>query len=309
MSVRVLTHIGGEVVDTIAREVPGVEVIAIPGDGELGPQVQGDVLFTSGWGTSNMRQALERGVQWIHTMGTGVERFPFDLLSDQVLTCARGASAVPISEWVLACMLAFEKQLPERWLSAPPERWNLAQLGTLYGKTVGIVGLGGIGLAVAHRALAFDMEVVACRRTDALSPIPSVRLVKSVDELLPQSDHLVVAAPATPATHHVIDARAFSLVKPGVHIVNIARGSLVDQDALREALDAEIVAMASLDAVDPEPLPEDHWMYSHPRVRLSPHISWSPSAVDESVRIFIGNLRRYLAGEPLEGVVDLSEGY
>jgi len=309
VTVRVLTHVGGEVVETIAREVPDVEVIAIPGDGELEPHVQGDVLFTMVWGTSNMPQALERGVRWVHTMGTGVERFPFDLLTDQVLTCARGASAVPISEWVLACMLAFEKQLPEQWLSAPPERWNLARLGTLYGKTVAIVGLGGIGLAVAHRALAFGMDVVASRRTDVPSPIPAVRLVGALDELLPIADHLVLAAPATPATYHMIDTRAFSLMKPGVHLVNIARGSLVDQDALRDALDAETVAMASLDAVDPEPLPSGHWMYSHPRVRLSPHISWSPSAVDESVRIFIENLRRYVAGEALDGVVDVAEGY
>ena len=102
----------------------------------------------------------------------------------------------------------------------------------------------------------------------------------------------------------------FAAVKPGVHLVNIARGSLVDQDALRDALDAGRVAMASLDAVDPEPLPAGHWMYEHPKVRLSPHISWSmPGASDILVRTFVENVRRYQAGQPLEGVVDVDAGY
>jgi len=99
-------------------------------------------------------------------------------------------------------------------------------------------------------------------------------------------------------------------VKPGVHIVNIARGALIDQDALRVALDDGRVSIASLDAVDPEPLPEGHWMYSHPQVHLSPHISWSmPGASDLLVETFVENLRRYRAGEPLEGVVDVDAGY
>jgi phosphoglycerate dehydrogenase-like enzyme len=99
-------------------------------------------------------------------------------------------------------------------------------------------------------------------------------------------------------------------MKPGVHLVNIARGSLIDQDALRQALDSRRVAMASLDVVDPEPLPDGHWMYGDRRVRLSPHISWSsPGSQFRTVEMFLDNLRRYRAGEPLHGVVDLDAGY
>jgi phosphoglycerate dehydrogenase-like enzyme len=99
-------------------------------------------------------------------------------------------------------------------------------------------------------------------------------------------------------------------MKPGVHLVNIARGALVDQDALRIALDEGKVAMASLDAVEPEPLPEGHWMYGHEKVRLSPHISWSmPGAFDLLLDTFIDNLRRYQAGEALAGEVDVAAGY
>src|SRR5205807_9252313 len=127
---------------------------------------------------------------------------------------------------------------------------------------------------------------------------------------LRESDHLVLAAPATPRTRHLIDAEALALVKPGVHLVNIARGALVDQDALRVALDDGRVAMATLDTVDPEPLPEGHWLYSHPKVRLSAHVSWSsPHATTRMFESFAENLRRYAAGEPLEGVIDVDEGY
>jgi phosphoglycerate dehydrogenase-like enzyme len=99
-------------------------------------------------------------------------------------------------------------------------------------------------------------------------------------------------------------------VKPGVHLVNVARGSLVDENALRTALDDERVALASLDAVEPEPLPDGHWMYGHPRVHVSAHVSWNgPGGEDVLVGKFIENLRRRLKGEPLEGVVDVTAGY
>src|SRR5262249_61973902 len=99
-------------------------------------------------------------------------------------------------------------------------------------------------------------------------------------------------------------------VKAGGHIVNIARGWLIDQEALRRALDDDRVAMATLDTVTPEPLPEQHWMYSHPKVRVTAHVSWSsPHAWDRMLQCFADNLARFAAGEPLEGVVDPDAGY
>ena len=306
---RVLTHVRGDVADQVREAVPEIELIEIPGDGELGPGVEGEVLFTIPWDLPNLEHVLGRGVRWIHTLGTGVDRFPLALVGDRTLTCSRGASAVPIAEWVLAQMLAYEKHLPEAWITEGPDQWHAAQLGGLAGRTLGLVGLGGIGAAVASRALPFGMRLVGLRR----SPQPPPRGVEragSFDEVLAVADHLVLTAPGTTETRHLMNAATLGKVKPRVHLVNIARGSLVDQDALRDALDSGQVAMASLDAVDPEPLPAGHWMYEHPKVRLSPHISWSmPGASEVLVTTFIENLRRYLAGEPLEGVVDVAAGY
>jgi phosphoglycerate dehydrogenase-like enzyme len=307
---RVLTHVRGPVADQVRAAVPDVEVIEIPGDGELDEGLEGEVLFTIPWNLPNLEHVLGRGVRWIHTMGTGVDRFPLELVGERTLTCSRGASAVPIAEWVLAQMLAVEKRLPDSWITTGPDQWHTAQLGGLAGRTLGLVGLGGIGAAVAARALPFEMRVVARRRRDVPSPVPGVEQAPSLDAVLAVADHLVLTAPATSDTRHLLDADALARVKPGVHIVNIARGALIDQDALRVALDDGRVAVASLDAVDPEPLPDGHWMYSHPRVHLSPHISWSmPGASDILVETFVGNLRRYRSGEPLEGVVDVAAGY
>ena len=238
-----------------------------------------------------------------------MDRFPLALVGDRTLTCSRGASAVPIAEWVLAQMLAFEKHLPDVWIHEPTA-WHSASLGGLAGRTLGLVGLGGIGTAVAERAAPFGMRIVALRRTARPSSVEGVDTVGSLAEVLGLADHLVLTVPATDATRRLLDAAAFELVKPGVHLVNIARGSLIDQDALRVALDDGRVAVASLDVADPEPLPEGHWLYTHPQVRLSPHISWSmPDASSILVATFVDNLRRYQRGERLEGIVDLEAGY
>jgi phosphoglycerate dehydrogenase-like enzyme len=307
---RVLTHIPLQLLGQVARELPEVELIFVPMQGEPSAGVTGEVLLTHAKGSPNLERVVSRGVRWVHTYGTGVNDFPFEALGERPLTCSRGASAGPIAEWVLAMLLAAEKRLPETWIHEPPAHWSIASLGGLRGRTLGLVGLGGIGAAVARLAQAFGMRVLACRRSDAPSPVAGVETLRELGPLLAAADHLVLAAPATRATRHLIDARALAAAKPGLHLVNVARGELVDHEALRAALDAGSIGLASLDCVEPEPLPAGHWLYTHPRVRLSPHISWSaPGALGELALPFVENLKRYLAGEPLAGLVDVEAGY
>ena len=292
--------------DRLAAEFPEVEVIEITGGVPDGARA--DVLF-GGWGPNSI-EAVGRGVQWVQLSGTGFNNTPPELLAVPTVTCARGASAIPISEYVLGTMLAFGRGFPQHWLEAPPKHWNFQRMTTLAGQTLGLVGLGGIGSRIARLALAFDMRVVAMRRTNAPSPIPGVTITTDLAELLGVADHLVLAAPGTDRTEHLINATTLALVKPGLHLVNIARGSLVDQDALRVALDDDRIARASLDVCDPEPLPEGHWMYEHPRVFLTPHSSWSSEAFfDAAIDVFCTNLRHWIVGEPLEHLIDRDEGY
>jgi phosphoglycerate dehydrogenase-like enzyme len=309
--VRVLHHLNEETAAAFAAEFPTVEFVAIPREGALDPGVEGDVLVTSPVATPILPEALSRGVRWVHTIGTGVDRFPLHLIApDMTLTCSRGASAIAIAEWTITMMLAFEKQVPDSWADAPPERWFRANLGTLYGKTFAIVGLGGIGERAAALARPFDMKIKALRRSLRPAATEGVEVVGTLAELLDGADHVMIAAPLTPETRHLINAESLALMKPGVHLVNIARGGLIDQDALRTALDSGHMARASLDTVDPEPLPEGHWIFSHPRVRFSPHISWSmPAAQGLLHETFRENLRRYLDGAELDYVVDVRLGY
>ena len=309
-TLHLLSHLPMGLLEKLVAEFPMVETVVIPEEGPLDPGVRGDVLLTQAWGSPNLAEVMDRGVRWVHAYGTGVDAFPFDALGDRPLTCSRGASAISISEWVLATMLAFEKQLPDAWIHEPPKRWSARGLGGLYGRTLGLVGIGGIGQAVAWRALPFGMRVLAYRRRDAPSPVPGVEIVREIDALLAESDHLVLAAPVTAETRHVLDRKRFERIKRGAHLVNVARGELLDQTALREALDEGRVAAASLDCVHPEPLPAGHWLYTHPAVRLSPHISWSgPGALDRLLDPFLENLRRWQAGEPLDLLVDPDRGY
>jgi phosphoglycerate dehydrogenase-like enzyme len=311
---RIITQLGATSAD-IARvraAHPDVELIDFV-DEPPPPDLRADVFFGGYMGWDNILRWIEAaGVQWVQLSGTGTDKVPLAVFGNRIVTCARGASAVPISEWVMAAILAWAKRFPQTFLSEPPKYWNFPNppLDRVEGSTLALVGLGGIGLAIAERALTFGMRVRALRRTDTPSPIPDVAIVQSLEALLPGAQHVVLAAPATARTTHLIDARAFQLMTPGVHLVNIARGALVDQDALRVALDDGTVGRATLDTVDPEPLPAGHWLYSHPNVRVAAHISWyTPDLQREALEIFVENLGRYARDEPLLHVVDAAEGY
>jgi phosphoglycerate dehydrogenase-like enzyme len=288
---------------------PELPVVRLPAAGAIPYPVRGEVLVF-GAPSPNLVPALAHGVTWAHAFAAGVDIYPLASLRGVKFTCSRGDAGIAISEWALAVMLAFEKQLPESWVNVAPDRWSGAELGTLYGRRLGLIGIGGIGAEVARRALAFGMHVTALRRRPEPSPVSGVDVVTELADLLAVADHVVISAPATPRTNHLLNARAFEALKPGAHIVNLSRGSLIDHDALRVALDAGQVARASLDVVEPEPLPADHWLFSHPKVRLSPHISWSaPWGLDRVFGSFETNVRRYLAGKPLLNLVDVEQGY
>ncbi len=309
---RVLVHLGDSFAEQIAAACPGIETVVVPTADPVDPSLRADALLTLPWGTPNLGELLaSTGVRWVHTVGTGVDRFPLAVVGDRLLTCSRGASAVPIAEWVLAQLLAFEKELPDTWLRERPTSWNFRPtMGGLFGKTLGLLGIGGIGTAIAERALPFRMRVRAFRRSAAPSPLAGVELAPSLDDLVASADHLVLVAPATSETRGIVGEALLRAVKPGLHLVNVARGSLVDEDALRAALDDGRVALASLDAVAQEPLPDGHWMFAHPRVHVSAHVSWNgPGGEDVLVGKFIENLRRFQRGEPLAGVVDVAAGY
>ncbi|MDV6271203.1 NAD(P)-dependent oxidoreductase [Rhodococcus globerulus] len=250
-------------------------------------------------------------LDWIHVASAGIDGIPPALLTSRLATCGRGIQAAPIADWVLAVMLARKRGIPKVWVHEPTTDVGplIEGLGAVGGTTLGLIGFGEIGRAVAERALPFGYRVLATRRSIAPSAVDGVTTAP-LDYVLSQSDVLVVAAPATAHTRGLLDADTLALVKPGVHLINVARGELIDHEALAAALESGVVGYATLDATEPEPLPAGHPFYSHPAVDISPHISWAdPRTIPGTIDRFVDNVQSYLRSEPLLGVVDPAKGY
>jgi len=249
-------------------------------------------------------------LRWVLSASAGIDFYPAWLLDAPLVTCGRGTASDEIADYVIAAIYLRAKDLEGARVHSAAQ-WQYKPLGRVIGSTVGIVGLGAIGQEVARRAQALGANVVAVRRGSAGAVTPDgVRLVGTVAEVVAQADHIVIAVPATPETRHLFNADLFARVKPGAHLINVARGSVVDQDALITALDAGHLDYATLDVTDPEPLPEGHPLYTHPCVRLTPHISSNYTAVRHRLLDkVVQDITLFERGETPSDVVDRVRGY
>ncbi|MBN3765786.1 dihydrofolate reductase [Burkholderia sp. Ac-20365] len=250
------------------------------------------------------------GLRWVQLGSSGIDFYPRWFFDGPPVTTARGTASQAIAEFVLAAIFSHAKRLPDIWIH-DAQQWQMSPLATVADSTVGIFGFGSIGAAVAQKAAALGARVLAVRRrTVNQTPAPGVTFVADIGELLQQSDHLVLAAPATGSTRHIINGASLKLAKQGLHLINIARGSLIDDEALLEALDDGVIGGASLDVTEPEPLPAGHRFYTHPLIRLSPHTSAiGPHNTEELARKFARNFKAFSAGTALEDLVDVRQGY
>jgi phosphoglycerate dehydrogenase-like enzyme len=259
-------------------------------------------------------------IRWIQSYSAGVERcvaIPALRERDVLLTNMRRIAGPVMAEHVMALMLAYARGLhfyvPERmagrWTREMPPPGRML---TLEGKTVLVVGLGGIGVEVAKRAHALGMRVVATRASGREGPpfVSYVGLPDELGKLAAEADFVVNTAPLTPATTGMFDAKFFAAVKPGAFFVNVGRGGSVVQTELVAALASGRLGGAGLDVTDPEPLPADSPLWKMQNVILTPHVSAQSDLGDEA-RFAIGveNLRRYVAGERMLSVVDVAKGY
>jgi phosphoglycerate dehydrogenase-like enzyme len=251
------------------------------------------------------------GLRWVQLISVGFETYPRWLLDTPGVhvSTAHGTSSEVIAEFALASILRVQLRLAERRVHEAAA-WRQSEAPGIAGGTLGLFGFGGIGQALARKALALGMRVKALRRSAAPLGVPGVERARDLGELLATSEHLVLAAPGTAETRGLIDAAALAKMKPGAHLVNLARGALVDQDALRAALDSGQVGWASLDVCEPEPLPEGHWLYTHPRVWLTPHTSAFGPAVSVALADkVVRGLAALERGETPEDPIDLARGY
>ncbi|KQM19002.1 NAD(P)-dependent oxidoreductase [Novosphingobium sp. Leaf2] len=252
-------------------------------------------------------------LQWVYCGSAGVDFYPEWLLDAPLVTCGRGVASDEIAEYVIAAIFAQAKGLDAATIHARGD-WRQRSLGQVSGTTIGIVGLGAIGSAVARRGIALGAHVIAVRRsgpeTQLGAGLAGVELAGSMAELATRAHHIVLALPATAETRRLVDAGFLSRVRPDAHLINVARGSVVDHDALLLALDEDHLAFATLDVTDPEPLPEGHRLYTHPKVRLTPHIASNFQRVRHRLLAKVhDDLSRYTRGEQPSDVVDKVRGY
>jgi phosphoglycerate dehydrogenase-like enzyme len=255
-------------------------------------------------------------LQWVQCVGAGTGQLQSAGLTDADirLTSAAGANAVGIAEFALARVLQHWKKLRQIEDAQQRHQWEGAYGRQLAGCTLGLIGLGAINSAVAARAKAFGMRVLATRR----SATPGAT-APDVDELYPptelhamlaQCDAVIAAVPETPETTALMDSAAFAAMQPGAFFCNVGRGSFVDEPALIDALERGHLGAAALDVASVEPLPTDHPLWDAPNLYLSPHAAASPAALFVNLHeLFRDNLTRFLAGEPLRNEVDVSRGY
>ncbi|MCP1505889.1 Phosphoglycerate dehydrogenase [Pseudomonas lundensis] len=248
------------------------------------------------------------GLKWVQVVSSGIDFYPQWLFNGPPVSTSRGSAAENIAEFALAAIFAAAKRLPDIWVH--DSQWNFTALTPLKGTTLGILGFGAIGRSLASKAHALGINVLALRQSQTPFEVEGVEAARDIHDLFARSDHLVLAAPLTGATRHIVNSAVLASAKPGLHLINIARGGLLDHGALLEALDSGTIGLASLDVTDPEPLPDGHPLYTHPRVRLSPHTSAiSTNSGHEIADSFLANLERYLNGLALENQANVQRGY
>jgi phosphoglycerate dehydrogenase-like enzyme len=298
----------------LARHPSRPVVVDVEEDAPWTAAGKADVLLVRpsvAWrGASVPRPAQWPGrLRWICSASAGIDFYPPWLLDAPLVSCGRGVASEEIADYVIAAIYGHAKDLAGVAAHGPAD-WTPKPLGRVSGTTIGIVGLGAIGTAVARRGLALGAQVVGVRRSGGGTNLSGVTLFSSVEAVIAVADHIVIAVPATPATRHLFDAALLAKAKPGAHLINVARGSVVDQDALADALDAGPLAFATLDVTEPEPLPEGHLLYTHPKVRLTPHVSSNYQLVRHRLMEKINDdLSRFVRGEALPDTVDPARGY
>jgi phosphoglycerate dehydrogenase-like enzyme len=301
-------------IEQIGAVSDAVEVLRAESEGEaleLMPEV--DVVLGS-----LSKEMFLRGdrLRWVQATGAGVNGLLYPELvdSDVILTSAKGIVGVHLADHAMALLLTLTRGIMRAvrkpsWDQRAPIRdasWELLD------QTMGIVGLGGTGRALAVRADAFGMRVIAVDPEDVDVP-GCVRACWKMDrflDLLSESDVVAVCAPLTPETEGIFNREAFRRMRRHAVLINVTRGRIVQEEALLEALEQGLIGGAGLDVTPQEPLPEDHPLWRMENVVVTPHTAGgSPVRLDRTVGLFCENLKRLLASAPLMSVIDKSKGY
>jgi len=300
-----------ESVKAIQRTAPDAEVVA-PTKEDLATELADAEIFY-GYHSPEVFRGADK-LRWIQSVAAGLDAMLDAPLMERGLTItnASGVHAPQVAEAAWALTLALTRGMPTYFRHQQEHHWEWSTHFDLDGATVGIIGLGGIGRRYARVAAAFGMRVLAVDAHDPPRP-DTVEAVWSLDrlvELLATADVVLISCPATKETHHLINAELLARMKPTAFLVNIARGDIVDEDALAESLRTGRIAGAGVDVCAAEPLSPESTLWDVPNLIITPHCAGiSPNRRRRLIEFFCQNLRRYLDGQLLLNVVDPRIGY
>ena len=318
MPTKILVYGGFDIDDDLRDVMPGIQFIKATSESDAIAKAA-DVDAIIGRCSNDLVNAAAHAT-WVQVTSAGAERcMNTERITngDVILSNMQKMSSPVIAEHVIAMTLALARNLPQLIGVMESGQWAKRQgqaavgMQSVGGKTMLVVGLGGIGTEVARRAAALDMRVLGTRRSSHEGPdfVEYVGLSDEMHELAAQADFIVNALPITPETTGIYDSKFFAAAKPGAHFINVGRGKSVDTDALVAALQSGQIAGAGLDVTDPEPLPADHPLWQMNNVIITPHVAGNGSNSTRHMLVLRENLRRFLAGDALLNVVDPELGY
>jgi phosphoglycerate dehydrogenase-like enzyme len=304
----------------IGARYPTMRIVHLLDFKDLAEELPDTDIFV-GWSLRAPQFAAAQKLKWLHSTAAGVAQLMYPELraSGIAVTNASGVHSVPIGEHVLGLLLALARRFPSAFRHQASRHWGQQEIWDeavrpreLRGQTLLVVGLGAIGREVARLARAVGMRIVAVTRSgrDPAGVADSVAPATELDVLLSEADFVVLAAPETPETHHLMDAARIALMKPSAYLVNVARGSLVEEPALVTALGAQRIAGAALDVAGEEPLPPSSPLWTLENCFLTPHLSGASDMLwERQAELLFDNLDRWFTGRELRNCVDLRRGY
>jgi phosphoglycerate dehydrogenase-like enzyme len=304
----------------VRRAYPGINVVHMTTYDHLEEEIADTDIFV-GYSLRPEQFALARKLKWIHSTAAGVGQLMFpELRSSGIeVTNASGVHSIPMAEHILGMLLAMARRFPSAVRYQTERRWAQQELWDeqvrpreLHGQTLLFVGFGSIGAEVARRVKPLGMRIWAVTRSGRGDTSLAERIFPAaeLEAALPLADYVIVAAPETPETFHLMGARQLAAMKPTAVLLNVARGTLVDEAALIECLEKRAIAGAALDVTEREPLPPESPLWTLPNVFITPHVSAvSEFLWDRQTELLLENLKRWFAGKELRNRVDLARGY
>jgi len=305
----------------LLAQLPPETNIAVGNSLEAFERLAGEATVILSWSVAGqlLRDVFSicPNLRWVHSRAAGLDTvlFPELVASPVPLTNGRGVFSQTLGEFALAAILYFAKDFRRMLRNQEAGRWEQFDVIEIAGQTVGILGYGDIGRAVAARVHAMGMRVLAVKRRGPAGDVPDPLADRIFPpegrlDMVAQSDYIVAAAPLTPETRGLLGPEEFRAMKPGAVVINVGRGPVIDEAAMVSALTEKRIKGAGLDVFDTEPLPAGHPFYSLDNVLLSPHCAdHTADWTEQAMRFFLAEFQRFSTGQPLRNIVDKRQGY